>query len=128
MSLLSSEKINREVTAWVKQWDMLVFGHKYIRAQHDGNNKFVKNRARKTQKAKAAKNAERVSSRQPKLRYSVMNNLPAMGMGMGRAQMKCAPKVRKEKRPEVSVLLFAGPPGTGKSTFAHIVANHCGYR
>merc|ERR1719334_3094705 len=75
MSLLSSEKINREVTAWVKQWDLLVFGHKYIRAQHDGNNKFVKNKTRKAQEAKAAKNADRANSRQPKLRYSVMNNL-----------------------------------------------------
>ena len=26
------------------------------------------------------------------------------------------------------MLLFCGPPGTGKSTLAHIVANHCGYK
>merc|ERR1712130_590973 len=32
--LLSSEMINREVTAWVKQWDYIVFGHQYKRKQH----------------------------------------------------------------------------------------------
>merc|ERR1719491_1568015 len=128
MSLLSSEKINREVTAWVKQWDLLVFGHKYVRSQHDGNNKFVHNKAREAEEA-AAKEAERTKKSKPKLMYSVMNNLPAMGMGgMGMRGRNAVPKVRKEKRPEISVVLFAGPPGTGKSTLAHIVANHCGYR
>jgi len=129
MSLLSSEKINREVTAWVKQWDLLVFGHKYVRSQHDGNNKFVHNKAKeRAAEEEKAKEAER-NSKKPKLMYSVRNNLPAMGMGgMGVRGMKAVPKMRKEKRPEISVLLFAGPPGTGKSTLAHIVANHCGYR
>merc|ERR1712141_91273 len=67
-------------------------------------------------------------SKKTKKVYSVRNNLPIFGReASNKNEQKFVQKVKKG-RPEVSVLLFCGPPGTGKSTLAHIVANHCGYR
>ena len=39
-----------------------------------------------------------------------------------------APRTDELNRPEHKVILLAGSPGLGKTTLAHVVARHCGYR
>eukprot|EP01038_Epipyxis_sp_PR26KG_P015121 gene15121-20348_t len=35
---------------------------------------------------------------------------------------------KDDTRPYTKVIMLCGPPGTGKTTMAHVIASHCGYR
>jgi chromosome transmission fidelity protein 18 len=123
LHLLSNEKTNREVIRALRAWDKYVF-HKEPPSrpdffQNNHNNNATKTSSPSDNKAKRNKDKHQHQHQQHhqhhqhpyRSKFSSIQN-------------------PKDTRPDASsrVLLLSGPPGVGKSTLAHIVARHCGYR
>lgn len=104
IDLLSDERTNREVLAWIKKWDPYVFPHKKQSAAslHAG-----------TQNKKPYAGAT----------GGIFGKAPSSHP----AGQDTATDEVEDKRPYEKIILICGPPGAGKTTLANIVARHAGY-
>eukprot|EP00937_MAST-01D_sp_MAST-1D-sp2_P004894 g4894.t1 len=104
--LLSNERVNREVLRWIKMWDPLC----------------------QPGASAAAGGAQAVRHSSPRKRGGAGGSrLPFGSPGAGApppAQKGVGP-VRPDD--DSLIMMLSGPPGTGKTTLAHIAARHAGY-
>lgn len=102
--LLTEEKINREILTWMKSWDEIVFNKKFnIPKIPIMQNEFNHSSNQDKNKTKNNNNTKQPQNTQP-LYYEV-----------------------EYVQSKHKILLISGPPGTGKTTLAYIIAEHCGY-
>ena len=135
LDLLSSEMINREVLKWVKQWDYIVFGHKYRRATKQQQEKHKKQQLNRQHNNMLSQhgnnNGNNKNKNQNKKVTQFISSMPRFGKAKKakkKFDIRNSEIKQKYQRPEFGVILLCGPPGTGKTTLAHIIARHCGYK
>ncbi|XP_073010337.1 uncharacterized protein [Typha latifolia] len=129
--LLSDEQTNREVLLWLKQWDSSVFGSQ-VRATTDDVLSSLRRHSSVVQHQKFSNSKKFVPrSRGAPMKSQHLNSLNVTegeNNNLKGIYDSCSKRTSIDHPPEHKVLLLCGPPGLGKTTLAHVVAKHCGYR
>ncbi|KAF2367612.1 ATPase AAA-type core, partial [Trinorchestia longiramus] len=103
LHLLSDEMTNRSVLHWIKLWDKFVFG--------------IEKKPRKPKDHQGGRWDNWKDKKGGKFQYRQPLLLPDLREDL-----------EPDGRPAQKLLLLCGAPGLGKTTLAHIIAKHAGYR
>ncbi|XP_015732166.1 chromosome transmission fidelity protein 18 homolog isoform X2 [Coturnix japonica] len=103
IELLSDDYTNRCLLKWLKLWDTVVFGkEKPVKKPNPGA-------------------VAHPPFKQPKEQQNKWKTKAQLTEEILEAELD------QHKRPKYKVALLCGPPGLGKTTLAHVIAQHAGY-
>ena len=104
VELLSDDGTNRVLLKWLKLWDKVVFGRE-VRVR----NKNKKDEEEEGNPQKAKNKPQQGKFKKKFVELDIDDELDGSG------------------RPKLKMAMLHGPPGLGKTTLAHVIANHAGY-
>ncbi|WIA29972.1 hypothetical protein OEZ86_000070 [Tetradesmus obliquus] len=148
LSLLSEPRINREIAAWVAKWNRIQQQGQQQQQSAGGIGNGLGLKQQQQPQQQQQQQPQQQKAQGPAAgrgRGDGGGRGGGAGRGRGREGGKAEGggaaagslsrgfdaarwQAAKEARAAARVLLLVGPPGTGKTTLAHVVAGHCGFR